>query len=174
MKLQVDYIKLYHVYSSTTTGGFPYPDLSNKVLVDKVLQGYRMKRPSNCSEDMWAISFGLSCWLDSCRPYAFTSCCKHEMYTFRHNIFYGSLLHSYDIMANCWKQCPEDRPTFCETNRKLSDLIEQNNNESYISMLEQCEVPIESTEEMEETLNVEEKAAVTLRIETEGSITSSC
>lgn len=77
-------------------------------------------------------------------------------------------------MENCWKWCPEDRPTFCEINSKLSDLIEQNNNESYISMLDQSEAPIGSTEEMEETLTVEEKAVTSSRVETDDSISSSC
>ena len=82
-------------------------------------------------------------------------------------------IRSYKIMESCWKQCPADRPTFCEINRRLSDLIEQNNNnESYISMLGGSEVPIGSAEEVEETLAVEETATVSWRAETDNAIAS--
>lgn len=34
------------------TGAVPYLDLSNQEVVTKVIAGYRMKQPSNCSEKM--------------------------------------------------------------------------------------------------------------------------
>ena len=37
---------------SSVTGGFPYYDLSNEVLVHRILGGYQMKRPTNCSDEM--------------------------------------------------------------------------------------------------------------------------
>lgn len=71
-------------------------------------------------------------------------------------------------MESCWKQSPEDRPTFFEINRNLRD--------NYISMLDLSEVPIaiESTDtfETEGTLIVEEEAAV--RVEEDNSLSSSC
>ena len=43
----------YCLYSLlTTSGGVPYADLSNKVVVKSVLAGYHLERPANCSDEM--------------------------------------------------------------------------------------------------------------------------
>ena len=52
-------------------------------------------------------------------------------------------------MEGCWKQSPEDRPTFAEINRNPRGLIEQNNSDNYISMLDLSEVPTETTDTLE-------------------------
>ena len=54
----LDMFHLIHFDDISTTilltllGGVPYPDLSNKVVVERVLAGYRMQRPINCSDEM--------------------------------------------------------------------------------------------------------------------------
>ena len=37
-------------------------------------------------------------------------------------------------MKNCWKQDPEDRPTFSEIHQTLSTLMEEKSSDNYISM----------------------------------------
>ena len=43
-------------------------------------------------------------------------------------------LYSYNIMERCWKQDPENRPTFSEVHQTLSTFIEEQNSYNYISM----------------------------------------
>ena len=45
------------------------------------------------------------------------------------------LLCSYEIMEDCWKQDPEDRPTFSEVYQTLHTLIDAENSENYISIM---------------------------------------
>ena len=79
-------------------------------------------------------------------------------------------VRSYDIMERCWRQSPEERPTFSEINRKLSGLIEQSDSDNYISVLELSEVPTESVDSLEKE-GTEEKAAVREQVNT---LSSSC
>lgn len=43
-----------------TLGGFPYPTINDKDLLDFLLDGNRMKKPDNCSDEIYQIM--LACW----------------------------------------------------------------------------------------------------------------
>ena len=48
----LSYCKAVALSPVHNTGAVPYPDLSNQEVVTKVIAGYRMKKPNNCSEKM--------------------------------------------------------------------------------------------------------------------------
>ncbi|XP_072042619.1 uncharacterized protein [Amphiura filiformis] len=50
-------IVLYEIY---TLGGVPYPTMDAKTVLDKLLTGYRMEKPTNCPNDVYDVM--LKCW----------------------------------------------------------------------------------------------------------------
>ncbi|KAJ8029437.1 Myoblast growth factor receptor egl-15 [Holothuria leucospilota] len=50
-------VVLYEIY---TSGGVPYPGISSRELIQKLLDGYRMERPEECPEEIYEVM--LSCW----------------------------------------------------------------------------------------------------------------
>ncbi|XP_068747375.1 uncharacterized protein [Montipora capricornis] len=47
-----------------TLGGFPYPTINDKDLLDFLLDGNRMKKPDNCTDEIYQIM--LACWTRDC------------------------------------------------------------------------------------------------------------
>ena len=70
------------LYEIITYGRFPYPDLTNDEVIEKVTQGYRMPQPKECS----------------------------YMY--------------YNIMLKCWREEPENRPTFEALQWEFDEFLE--------------------------------------------------
>lgn len=47
-----------------TLGGFPYPTLNDRDLLDYLLDGKRMEKPDNCTDEIYQIM--LACWASDC------------------------------------------------------------------------------------------------------------
>ena len=58
------------LYEIITYGRFPYPDMTNKEVLERIQRGYRMPRPMGCPDKL------------------------------------------YDMMLDCWREEPAERPTF--------------------------------------------------------------
>ena len=63
-----------------TLGGHPYPSIGNKQLLQHILQGNRLEKPHNCSDDVWvqtvcvrsSISY-LTKWCVNCQMHFYRS-----------------------------------------------------------------------------------------------------
>ncbi|CAH0550701.1 unnamed protein product [Brassicogethes aeneus] len=78
------------LWEIVTLGGNPYPGVNNQDVLFLLKQGYRMSKPVNCSEELYAI------------------------------------------MAECWYESPNDRPTFADLSNKLENLLEKKS--EYLSL----------------------------------------
>lgn len=66
------FIVCFIVYS---TGGFPYPTVSNHELLTFIKSGQRLERPENCSDTLYALM--LQCWaMDPEERPAFSDICR--------------------------------------------------------------------------------------------------
>ncbi|CAH1114612.1 unnamed protein product [Psylliodes chrysocephalus] len=69
------------LWEIVTLGSTPYPGVSTQEILGMLKIGYRMKKPDNCSAEL------------------------------------------YDIMCNCWKPAPMERPSFTALRRALDDML---------------------------------------------------
>ena len=70
------------LFEIITYGRFPYPDMTNAQILEKLPQGYRMPRPIGCS---------------------------HKL---------------YDIMLDCWREEPKQRPSFKALRQQLKEFCQ--------------------------------------------------
>lgn len=75
------------LFEIITYGRFPYPDMTNAQVLEKLPQGYRMPQPIGCS---------------------------HKL---------------YDVMLDCWKEEPKQRPTFKALRKQLKEFCQPMINE---------------------------------------------
>lgn len=67
------------LFEIVTYGRFPYPDMTNAQVIEKLPQGYRMPQPIGCSKEL------------------------------------------YDVMLDCWREEPKQRPTFKALHQQLQE-----------------------------------------------------
>ena len=70
------------LFEIVTYGRFPYPDMTNSQVIEKLPQGYRMPQPIGCS---------------------------HKL---------------YNVMLDCWKEDPKQRPTFKALRQQLKEFFQ--------------------------------------------------
>lgn len=99
-----------------TLGGNPYPGIAPERLFNLLKTGYRMERPENCSEEMWALI---------CRSAASPLGAITPSTSFRQSqkwrLFF--LLLRYNLMLRCWKQESEKRQTFTDISKELEKMM---------------------------------------------------
>ena len=55
MKYHLTFSIMYDLFSFKPSGGYPYPTMSNRDIIDLLSRGYRMDKPELCSDEVWVI-----------------------------------------------------------------------------------------------------------------------
>lgn len=123
------------LWEIVTLGGNPYPGIAPERLFNLLKTGYRMERPENCSEEMWAplchftTSPHFSFPLRAVTPHLHTQARirgKRMENESTWKVFYPMVqmfLHRYNLMLRCWKQESEKRPTFSDISKELEKMM---------------------------------------------------
>ncbi|XP_072041668.1 fibroblast growth factor receptor 3-like [Amphiura filiformis] len=96
-------IVLFEIY---TLGGVPYPTMDAQTVLDKLLTGYRMEKPTNCPNDVYDVM--LKCWSEKPddRPHFRELYLTFDKMLASHSVYMGGFEVMDDVFDK--KKTPDD------------------------------------------------------------------